>query len=87
MINLNPLDVLGIRELSFLPTHFVKARINDTSRKDIYNWIKNNLTGRFCIVRIPQITNNVVKSELVVAFEDHKELTYFVLACPFFRRT
>jgi hypothetical protein len=35
---------------------------------------------------MPVIENEKLKSSLIVAFEDHSEMTYFMLACPHLRR-
>jgi hypothetical protein len=86
MINLNPLDILKRRELKILPPHFGKISIEFYEEK-IHQWIKYKLKGRFCIVRMPFIDrDNKLKSSTFVGFEDQKELTYFMLACPYLRR-
>jgi hypothetical protein len=43
------------------------------------NWIDYKLTGRYSIVQKPN-KNGV---QTIIGFEDAKELTYFMLACPF----
>jgi len=86
MINLNPLDVLKKRELEILPPHFGKISIESYEER-IHQWIKYKLKGRFCIVRTPIVDrDNKLKSSTFVGFEDQKELTYFMLACPYLRR-
>ena len=88
MFNLNPLDVLKQRKLKTLPPHFSKVRISEFEIfEGIEEWIQNKLKGRYCIVRHPGIdqTDNL-KSSLFVGFEEQKELTYFMLACPILRR-
>ncbi len=89
MFNLNPLSILKERELRTLPPHFAKIKINDGEMFDgkIRQWIKEKLKGRFCVVRTPSVDQNGnLKSATFAAFEDQKELTYFMLACPFLRR-
>lgn len=89
MISLNPLNVIKKRKLSSLPPHFSKVQVNDYDLFDdcLENWIVNRLQGRYSIVRIPFIDdNNSLKLSSFVGFEDHKEITYFTLACPYFRR-
>lgn len=89
MFNINPIDVLKQREVKTLPPHFVKVQISandvyDTSLKD---WITVKLKGRYCIVKYPAITSEGhLRSITFAAFEDQKELTYFMLACPHLRR-
>lgn len=89
MIDLNPLDVLKIREVKTLPPHFSKVRISDNEKYDfqILDWVKSKLNGRYCIASYPSIdANNKFKTATFVAFEKQKELTYFMLACPYLRR-
>ena len=88
MFDLTPIDVLKRREVSTLPPHFSKIKLEDTVffDEDLKQWVKNKLKGRFCILRVPNIEDDKLHSSTVIAFEDHKELTYFMLACPYLRR-
>jgi hypothetical protein len=89
MFDLNPIDVLKQREIKTLPPHFSKIKVSDSElfEGNIDSWIKNRLKGRYCIVRSPSIDNGGnLKSATFVGFEDQKELTYFMLACPHLRR-
>lgn len=89
MFDLNPIDVLKQREVKFLPSHFSKIKVSDSDMFDnkISSWIRTKLKGRFCIIRIPDINEDgKLKSCNFVAFENQKELTYFMLACPYLRR-
>jgi hypothetical protein len=90
MYDLNPLDVLKQREVKTLPPHFAKCKLpNDILLfdEDFNGWIRTKLKGRFCITRVPAINESGhLKSSTVIAFEDQKELTYFMLACPYLRR-
>jgi hypothetical protein len=88
MFNLNPIEVLKQRELKTLPPHFSKTKILDMWLDgDINHWIQTKLKGRYCIVRSPSIdVDGRCKSDNFAAFEEQKELTYFMLACPYLRR-
>ena len=89
MFDLNPIDVLKQREIKTLPPHFSKVKIDDFNIFDgsMSAWIANKLKGRYAIVRSPSVDEDgKLKSATFVAFEDQKELTYFMLACPHFRR-
>lgn len=88
MINTNPLDAVGSRETSILPLHFSTVEISYRSADEIKTWIANKLSGRFCITRTPGIDakDGKLKTLTFAAFEDQKELTYFMLACPYLRR-
>ena len=90
MFDLNPIDVLKQRQVKTLPPHFSKIKIADSEFFDnsISNWVEARLKGRYSIVRSPAIDKDgKLKSATFVAFEDQKELTYFMLACPHLRRT
>jgi midasin (ATPase involved in ribosome maturation) len=89
MIDLNPLDVLGKRKLDIMPVHFKKTKISvfELDMSDLINWITQRLIGRYCISTEPCIdSNGQVKLTTFLGFEDQKELTYFILACPYLRR-
>lgn len=92
MIELNHLDILGKRKLSNMPSHFAKTKLATDSPwsddyQDIHNWVSSKLKGRYSIVKMPGISQDgKIKSLPFIGFEDHKELTYFMLACPHIRR-
>lgn len=88
MFDLNPIDVLKQRKLKTLPPHFSKIKISEFELfEGIEDWIQSKLKGRFCIVKHPFIdANGHLKSSLFIGFEEQKELTYFMLACPILRR-
>ena len=60
MLELNPLDVLNIRQLDTMPPHFCKTKISSADRtyRDVTNWIRSKLTGRYCVVTYPAVGNN-----------------------------
>ena len=80
-----PLDALKKRELRTLPPHFHKLEVSDDIEDELREWIRNRLSGRFCIVRYPSINKDTGRTATYVAFENSHELTYFALACTFFR--
>jgi len=86
-IELNQLEILGVRKLNYMPPHYTKMRIEPFAMHYIEEWIQSKLSGRYCITAIPSITkNDSLKSEVYVGFEEEKEMTYFMLACPDIRR-
>lgn len=89
MFDLNPLDILKQRRIKYAAPHFSELIVSDSEIFDgVEDWVKNKLTGRYYIVKKPAIDkNNVLKSSYYIGFEDQKELTYFMLACPQLRRT
>lgn len=88
MFDLNPLDVLKQRKLKTLPPHFSKIKVSESELfEGVEEWIKTKLKGRYCLIRCPNIDNHGnLKTTSMVGFEDQKELTYFMLACPILRR-
>lgn len=89
MIELNALDVLNSRKVDCMPPQFSKIKVSDTDWFDnnLEDWIKTKLKGRFYLQKTPGIAaDGRVRSLTFVGFEDHKELTYFMLACPYLRR-
>ena len=88
MFDLNPIDVLNQRKLKTIPPHFSKTKISDSELfEGLEDWIRVKLKGRYYIAKQPNIDKTgSLRSTIFVGFEDHKELTYFMLACPILRR-
>lgn len=88
MFDLNPIDVLKQRKLKTLPPHFSKIKITDYEIfEGVEDWVKIKLIGRYCVVKYPSIDQSGnLKSTTFLGFENQKELTYFMLACPHLRR-
>jgi len=89
MLDLNVLDVLDCRKMDTVVPHFSKVLVNrsDWDSDKIDDWITANLKGRYYLLDQPYITEEgKLKSARFAGFEDHKEITYFILACPYLRR-
>lgn len=89
MLDLNVLDVLDCRKMNTAVPHFSKVLVNraDWDSDKIDDWITANLKGRYYLLDQPYITEEgKLKSARFAGFEDHKEITYFILACPYLRR-
>lgn len=91
MIEFNPLNILGKREVNTMPPHFSKIKLETKEfyyeDNKIRNWVSSKLKGRFSIKKMPLIgIDGRMKSDFFIGFEDQKELTYFILACPHIRR-
>jgi hypothetical protein len=89
MYDLKILDILNQRKIKTAPSHFGKMKLGEVSFyvEEIESWIRNKLSGRFFIQKLPSILDDgKLKTGVYVGFEDHKELTYFMLACPYLRR-
>jgi hypothetical protein len=88
MFDLNPIDVLKQRKLKTIPPHFSKIRVSESEIfEGLEDWVKIKLKGRYYLTKKPSIDNTGnLKSTFFIGFEDQKELTYFMLACPYLRR-
>lgn len=90
MTELNPLDILEERKLDFLPLHMTPVPVVSSLlvyNKQIKQWVDLNLKGRYFIGSVLRLDNNVLKSQDVIAFEDPKESTMFLLACPYLAKS
>jgi hypothetical protein len=81
----NPLDVLDLRRVDFCPPHFSTVEVSRKYNIDraICDWIEDNLSGRYFFghsIGFDKM-NNLTQSN-VVGFEQDKEMSFFVLACP-----
>lgn len=82
--SVNPLSVLNVRKLNFIPEHFTKKSIGYVADIRFLNhWINTNLNSRYAIIKNHVIdSNNKIVENFTVGFEDPKEVTIFNLACP-----
>ena len=71
-----------------LPQHFelVTMPLTYNINESIATWIIRNLKGRFYIGR-GVVANNQLEPVIKIGFEDHKEASYFTLACPHLKYT
>jgi len=83
----NPLNVLNLRKLKYIPPNFAKMNIPFEyihKVKDIDRWIYNNLDSRYCIRNVQTVTDdNKLTMVTEIGVEDPKELTFLSLSCPF----
>jgi hypothetical protein len=83
--DVNPLSVIGMRRLSFIPKHFTKISIirDDLNIKIVDQWINYNLNSRYAIKKTVGLdSNNKLVESIEVGLEDPKEITMFTLGCP-----
>lgn len=80
----NPLGVLGLRKLSFMPMHFTKILISVAiDQRLLDHWITYNLNGRYAIRKKYIVNhNNFMQEVLEIGLEDPKEATLITLGCP-----
>ena len=83
--NPNPLDVLGVKQVKFLPPHFetVDLRMKYNLEQSLANWISRNIKNRFYIGKNVSLDDeNKIVNVCTVGFEETKDMSYFMLACP-----
>lgn len=81
---INPLDVLGSRRLSFIPEHFSKLTVeNKVDFTLLDQWIGYNLNGRYSLTRSVALDREHIISEVIkIGLEDPKEIVILSLGCP-----
>lgn len=77
----NPLNVYKIRTLKVPPPHFEYCTMpmSYNLTEAMSNWVTDNLKGRYYI---GSTIDQNYKNTLKIGFEEPKELSYFMLACP-----
>lgn len=85
---LNALNLLGVRKVNAMPKHFTKISIGDFIEiRKIDMWIYTNLNNRYCIRRKGSVdSRNKIINQFQIGFEDAKEATFFMLACPYINK-
>jgi len=81
----NPLNFFDLRKLKVPPAHFeyIVLPLTYNLEKSIVKWIEQHQKGRFYVGIADHLDqNNHFSRTLKVGFENHKELSYFTLACP-----
>jgi hypothetical protein len=80
----NPLSVLNLRRLSFIPKHFSKIKVNNTTDiKLLDQWINYNLNSRYAIKKTYSLDqDNKMIEVLEIGVEDSKEISMLSLGCP-----
>jgi hypothetical protein len=86
---INPYNIFEIRRCSFPPDHFDYTTINVSyNLKDaIEKWIEKNCKSRYYIGKSVACSgqDNKIVNTFKVGFEESKELSYFMLACPYLK--
>ena len=80
----NPLNLFEMRRLDFMPPHFSSINVPMQYNLDnsIDKWIEQHLKGRYFIGRSVHLVENSIDNVIRIGFEDTKEMSYFMLACP-----
>ena len=84
---INPLNLLGMRRLTYIPPHFASIIIESKGINIIDQWIYFNLNSRYCIKNTQILdTQRKLVNAIVIGMEDAIELTMLSLACPFVQK-
>ena len=80
----NPLNVFDIRKVDFCPPYFETSSFGLTYnlQESIERWVEDHLKGRYFIGKCVSLIDNRIQTTIKVGFEEPKEMSYFMLACP-----
>lgn len=81
----NPLSVLGLRRLNFIPGHFGKITVSKAiDARLLDHWINYNLNSRYAIIKGLSLDLDKKTTEVLeIGLEDPKEITMLTLGCPY----
>ena len=82
---INPLNVFEVRQVKSAPPHFeyVNLPMKYNLEDSLIKWIKQNLKNRFYTGKNVSLdSDNKLIQVLTVGFEETKDMSYFMLACP-----
>jgi len=84
----NPLSVLNLRKLRFIPKHFTKIALRSfIDFKLLDHWINYNLNSRYAIKKAYILDlNNKWVEVIEVGIEDPREITMLTLGCPYIQK-
>ena len=81
----NPLNVFEVRQVKAAPPHFeyVNLPMKYNLEESLIKWIKQHLKHRFYAGKNVSLdSENKLTQVLTVGFEETKDMSYFMLACP-----
>jgi hypothetical protein len=81
----NPLNVFELRRIALPPVHFeyVNVPMKYNLEDSLAKWIVSNLKHRFYIGKNVSLDdNNKLIQVVTVGFEETRDMSYFMLACP-----
>lgn len=83
----NPLNFFGARQTEMLPPNFhVLTMVATYNTQDsIVRWIYDHCKGRFYVGKGLELKDGTLDTVIKIGFEDPKESSYFVLACPYLK--
>lgn len=83
-LKINPLNVLGCREVDSPPLHFHYLLFDPKLNliKHLRSWIYENLKNRYYIGESLELIDNSFVLKIKIGFEEPKEASFFLIACP-----
>ena len=76
---------MGLRRVDFCPDHFTTTNLPRSYNLEsaMVSWIEENLSGRFFFgINITLTESNAIEKVYTIGFENAKEMSFFMLACP-----
>jgi hypothetical protein len=82
---INPLSLLGLRRLEFIPEHFATMHVSqDVDIRLLDHWINYHLNSRYAFSHFTGVDdNNKIFNALKIGMEDPGEITMLTLGCPY----
>jgi hypothetical protein len=82
---INPLGILELRRLTFIPEHFATILVSTRNNmQNLESWIEYNLNSRYCIQNTYGLDTNKKLVEMIkIGIEEPKEMTMFTLGCRY----
>jgi hypothetical protein len=83
----NPLGILKLRKLSFIPEHFTRINVDLVDIKLLDHWINYHLNSRYAIKKTLTLDQNKKMIEVIeIGIEDSREITMLTLGCPYIHK-
>ena len=82
---INPLNVFELRQVKSALPHFeyVNLPMKYNLEESLVKWIKQHLKHRFYAGKnVTLNSDNKLTQVLTIGFEETKDMSYFMLACP-----
>jgi len=81
----NPYNVFEVRRLNYPPFHFEYASIpmrRYNIGEAVSKWVETHLKSRYYLGKELTILDGTDGIAMKIGFENPKEMSYFMLACP-----
>lgn len=79
------MNLFNCRRVEYCPPYFESQcfEIKWHREQELIAWIEDNLSYRYYVGHTSVLdSNNAITRQIRAGFEDKKELSYFLLACP-----